>query len=304
MKLFFKFLALGLFILASPAAFSFQDEPETKVVLLGTGNPNPTPDRLGPATAIVVGDNVYLVDFGVGITRAVQAAKDAGLEAMSQENLTIAFLTHIHSDHTLGLSDLINTPWVLGREEPLQVYGPEGVEDLVNHTLLAYEGDIKLRAEGTQPSNNTGWAAEAYEVKPGLIFQDELVKVFAFEVCHGQIKPSFGFRFETPDKVIVISGDTTYCPALIEAAQGADVLVHEVYSEAGFETLPDDWQRYHKAHHTSATELAEIATLTKPGLLVLTHQLQWGGLPLELILDEVKKGYSGDVAFGRDGDVF
>ncbi|MEE8295161.1 MAG: MBL fold metallo-hydrolase [Sphingomonadales bacterium] len=304
MKLLIKFLTLWLFLFAASGTFSLADEPVTKVVLLGTGNPNATPDRLGPATAIVVGGNVYLVDFGVGITRAVQAAKNAGLEAMSQENLTIAFLTHIHSDHTLGLSDLINTPWILGREEPLEVFGPKGVEDLVNHTLLAYQGDIKLRAEGTQPSNNTGWQAVAHEIGAGIVFRDEYVTVTAFEVCHGQIKPSFGFRFDTPDKVIVISGDTTYCRALIEAAKGADILVHEVYSEAGFETLPEDWKIYHSAHHTSASDLARIANEVRPGLLVLSHQIQWDDLPYELILEEVKKEYDGEVAFGNDGDVY
>lgn len=307
MKTLFKIFTLWLFFFSAAPAFSFSDDAEpaeTKVVLLGTGNPNPNPDRLGPATAIVVGENVYLVDFGVGVTRGVQAAKEAGLDVMSQENLKIAFLTHIHSDHTLGLADLINTPWVLGREEPLRVYGPVGVADLVNHTLLAYQGDIKLRAEGTQPSNDTGWKAEAFEITPGIVFKDEMVTVTAFEVCHGQITPAFGFRFETPDRVIVISGDTTYCPGLIEAAKGADVLVHEVYSEAGFETLPEDWKIYHSAHHTSASDLARIANEVQPGLLVLSHLIQWGGLPYELILDEVKAGYDGPVAFGQDGDVY
>lgn len=307
MKMLFKIFALGLFVFASASAFSFTQEPsqvETRVVLLGTGNPNPNPDRLGPATAIIVGENVYLVDFGVGVTRGVQAVKEAGLDAMSQENLRIAFLTHIHSDHTLGLADLINTPWVLGREEPLQIYGPKGVEDLVNHTLLAYQGDIKLRAEGTQPSNDTGWKAEVFEITPGIIFEDGIVTVTAFPVCHGQITPSYGFRFDTPDRVIVISGDTTYCPGLIEAAKGADVLVHEVYSEAGFETLPEDWKIYHSAHHTSASDLARIANEVRPGLLVLSHLIQWGGLPYELILEEVKQDYDGPVAFGEDGDIY
>src|SRR6266568_2577571 len=99
---------------------------KTQIVLLGTGTPSPDPERSGPCTAIVVNGTPYLVDFGAGLVRRAAAARKEGLEA---KNLKIGFVTHLHSDHTLGLADIILTPWVMGREEPLEVYGPSGIKD-------------------------------------------------------------------------------------------------------------------------------------------------------------------------------
>jgi ribonuclease BN (tRNA processing enzyme) len=293
-------IALGL------SGGAFAEEPagdEVKIVLLGTGNPNPTPERGGPALAIIAGGRAYLFDFGTGVVRAAEKAFEAGEVALEPKRLSIAFLTHIHSDHTLGLADLILTPWILEREEPLYIYGPPGTAELVAGTLAAYRDDIRIRAEGSQPGNDTGWHTFAYEISKGPVYQDTNLSIEAFEVCHGDVVPSFGFRVRAEGKTIVLSGDTAPCPPVVEMARGADVLVHEVYSTAGFATLPEDWQAYHARHHTSSAELAAIATTARPKLLVLTHQLQWGGLPLELILDEVKAGYDGQVVFGRDGDV-
>lgn len=276
----------------------------TQIVLLGTGTPNPNPERMGPAVAIIVDQSAYLVDFGTGVVRQAQAARDKGVEALAPENLRTAFLTHIHSDHTLGLADLVLTPWIMDRDVPLRLYGPPGTRKLADNLLRAYGDDIEIRVNGSQPISREGWKVLTQETTGGWVYSDPLISVEAFPVCHGEVPNSLGYRFKTPDKVIVISGDTTYCPIIAEMAQGADILLHEVYSDAGFNKLPKDWQAYHANHHTSASDVARIAKAAQPGLLILTHQLSWGSEPHEEILDEVKAGYDGNVAYGRDLDVF
>jgi ribonuclease BN (tRNA processing enzyme) len=128
--------------------------------------------------------------------------------------------------------------------------------------------------------------------------------VTAFRVPHGNWTEAFGYRFETADRTIVVSGDTRASDAVADACNGCDVLVHEVYSDAGFARLPGEWQRYHAHFHTSASALAALATRARPGLLVLTHLLSWGGVPLDSIAAEVRRGYSGRVVLGRDLDVY
>src|SRR5712675_2433617 len=136
-----------LFVFAWRSASFAQSAPATKtqVVMLGTGTPLPDPDRSGPSTAIVVNGTSYIVDFGTGVVRQAAAARKKGVEALEPVNLKIAFLTHLHSDHTLGFPDLILTPWVVGRKEPLEVYGPPGTSAMAEHILKAYADDIDIR---------------------------------------------------------------------------------------------------------------------------------------------------------------
>lgn len=275
----------------------------TRVVLLGTGTPNAEFDRSGPAVAVVVNGKAYLVDCGAGVVRRAAAAYRAGLGDLAMENLTTVFITHLHSDHTVGYPDLILTPWVLGRAEPLQAYGPPGLADMTDHIIRAYEQDISMRIEGLEQANTEGYKVVVHEIAPGIVYQDPNVRVKAFPVRHGSWEPAFGFRFETADRTIVISGDTAPCAALIEEARGCDVLVHEVYSQAGFQRRSPDWQRYHASFHTSSQELAEIASQAGPGLLVLYHLLLWGSSEDELVA-EIRQTYEGPVRCGRDLDVY
>lgn len=271
-------------------------------MLLGTGTPNADPDRSGPAAAIVVDDTPYLVDCGPGVVRRAAAAHQAGIEALRMPNLARVFVTHLHSDHTAGFPDLILTPWVLGRTVPLQVWGPPGIQAMTDHLLAAYEQDIRERLDGLEPANNTGYRVVAHDIAPGVCYADERVHVEAFAVQHGSW-PAFGYKFTTPERTIVHVGDTAPVESVIEHAAGCDVLIHEVYSDAGFLRRPPDWQRYHASVHTSATELAAIAHQTQPGLLVLVHQLLWGTSEDDL-LAEIRRGYAGAVMSGHDLDVF
>ena len=275
----------------------------THLVLLGTGTPNADPDRSGPAVAVVVNGAAYLVDAGPGVVRRAAAAARRGIPALAAPRLDRVFLTHLHSDHTVGLPDLLLTPWVLERERPLEVYGPRGTTEMARHLVLAYDADIRRRIDGLQPQNATGYAINAHEITPGVIYRDGNVTVTAVPVQHEEWPEAYGYRFESADRVIVISGDCRPSETLVAACAGCDILLHEVYSDAGFAGRPPEWQRYHASAHTSATELAALATRARPRLLVLYHQLLWGSTP-ERVLTEIAAGYRGAVSYGDDLDVF
>jgi ribonuclease BN (tRNA processing enzyme) len=276
---------------------------ETLVVMLGTGTPNADPERSGSATAVVVGGQAYLVDCGPGVARRAAAAERAGIEALRAEGLTRLFITHLHSDHTVGFADLVLTSWVLGRDQPLEVYGPPGVKAMTQHILAAYAQDIEVRIRGNQPQNESGIEVIAHEIAPGKIYKDENLSVTAFAVKHGAWPHAYAFRFDTAERSVVISGDTTPTEAVVEACSGCDVLVHEVYAKSGFDRREPEWQAYHAASHTSGIELGEIAARAKPKLLVLYHQLLWGATEEEL-LAEVGRSFDGDVVSAQDLDVY
>lgn len=292
-------------LLACALILAAQSGPSgrTQIVLLGTGTPNAEPDRSGPAVAIVVNDVPYLVDFGPGVVRRAEAAHRKGVRGLAVQNLRRAFVTHLHSDHTAGYADLVLTPWVLGRKDPLDVYGPPGLKEMTDHIVMAYREDIMARLDGSEPANQTGFRVNAHEIEPGEIYKDPNVAVTAFPVRHGSWRHAYGYSFQTPDRTIVISGDTTACRSVIEACQGCDVLIHEVYSQAGFATREPAWQKYHSEFHASSRDLAELAAKAKPGLLILYHQLIWSSTEEEL-LNEIRKGYKGKVVSGRDLDIY
>lgn len=275
----------------------------TQIVLLGTGTPNAEPERHGSAVAIIVNHTPYIIDCGAGVVRRASAAFEQGIRALEPSNLKHLFITHLHSDHTVGYPDLILTPWTLGRDEPLVVHGPVGTRSMTDHLLHAYQEDIRIRTTGDEPANHDGYRVDVTEIQAGRVYEDRNVKVTAFHADHGSWEHAYGFRFETPDRTIVISGDTTPTQTLIDNAIGCDVLIHEVYSQTAFERRSPEWQRYHAASHTSAVQLAQLANRVKPGLLILYHQLYWGTTDAEL-LDEVRKHYTGKVVSGKDLEVY
>jgi ribonuclease Z len=192
---------------------------------------------------------------------------------------------------------------VLGRDTPLEVYGPPGLERMTTKILEAYSEDIEVRLKGNQPSNDPGIHIDAHDVKPGLVYEDANVKVTAFAVKHGAWKHAYGYRFDAADRSIVLTGDTVPQESVVEACDGCDVLVHEVYSQKGFDSREEEWQAYHKISHTSGPDLGDIAARAKPKLLVLYHQLLWGATPDDL-LAEVREHFDGEVVYANDLDVF
>ena len=293
-------LAIAL-LAASISAFG-----ATQVVMLGTGTPIPTPDRSGPATAIVVDGKAYLVDFGPGVVRRAAAASTeygGTIEALAVDKLEIAFLTHLHHDHSAGLPDLVYTSWTHGREKPLELYGPAGIKAMAEHVAAAWEEDNRYRLYGLEPAAPEGWKISAHEIDEGVVYQDERVTVDAFKVKHGTWPNAFGYRFTTPDKVIVISGDAAYDPTIEKMATGADILIHEVVSEQAVNARDPFWQNYHRSNHTTSHELAALASRAKPGLLILYHVLVFG-LEDDIVLKEVKARYDGNVVLAEDLDIF
>jgi ribonuclease Z len=274
----------------------------TKVVLLGTGNPNPDPIHSGPSVVVIVNNTPYIFDFGPGLVRQAAAmtprygGKHIELDA---QNLKKCFLTHLHSDHTIGLPDLLLTPWIMGRDEPLELYGPPGSQELADFILKAYRADIEYRLFGLEPINTHGWQVKVHEFKEGEIYSDDNLTVVAFLVRHGTLPYSFGFRISTPDNVIVISGDTAPCENIYKFSQDADILIHEVYYQDAFSRLDPTWQEYHSTHHTSTLELAELASVTQPGVLVVYHTLYWGGTNEDILL-EIRRIYDGKIIVGAD----
>src|ERR1700686_5311096 len=230
------FFTIGFIAAAIPfGAQSQQAAPpasskDVEIVFLGTGTPVPNADRQGPSLAIVANGKAYLVDAGSGVVRQANSAFQRGIPGLQPHELDIAFLTHLHSDHTLGLPDLILTPWVLDRTKPLRLYGPEGTKEMAAHILEAYKEDILVRTTGLEGGNATGYKVEAHDVQAGSVYQDGTVRVKAFLVKHGSWKEALRYRFNTGGKSIVVSGDTATAESVFEACAACDVLIHEVYS--------------------------------------------------------------------------
>lgn len=295
------FLRASLALLLCAAPLVAQEAPRMQLVVLGTGTPNADPERSGPALAVVRGERSYLVDAGPGIVRrASAAATQHELVALQPKQLRVLFLTHLHSDHTVGLPDVILSAWTLERDVPLEVYGPPGTKAMVEHLLAAYAADIRNRIDGLEPANADGWRVNVHEIAPGVVLDDGNVRVRAFAVPHGDWEVAFGYRFESPERSIVISGDTRASDAVVAACNGCDLLAHEVYSADRFLTRPPEWQRYHRNAHTSTVELAALATRARPKHLVLYHQLFWGTDDAGLLREMRAAGYAGVLDSARD----
>lgn len=268
-----------------------------EVVLLGTGYPRPDPDRAGPSTAVLVtsaaGDKVFLVDAGRGVMMRYAAL------GLPLKSIRAVFLTHLHSDHTSGLPDVFTSTWIFGRSTPLELYGPEGVRAMSDALLKFFAEDIHIRRDLTERNAAAGGEIDAHTIQEGVVYQDEDVKVTAFLVDHGPVKPAFGYLFEGGGRRIVISGDTRPSENLVKYARGADVLVHEVYAPGYFEAHnPPKVAANLKAYHTSADDLGDLAQRAQPKLLVITHIV--APEYEKVIRERVAAHFKGPFILGRD----
>ncbi len=287
---------LGLGGAAGLTAQGTAPRDSTVVVLLGTGMPRPDPEASGPATAVVVGGRVFLVDAGPGVERRLAAAH------LPIDGVTALFVTHLHSDHTLGLPDLIFTSWVMGRKTPLAAYGPHGLRAMTEHILAAWAEDIDVRTNGLEKRTPGGYRVDVHEVGPGVVYDSGGVRVTAFAVEHGTWREAYGYRLDTPGRSVVISGDTKPSENLVRAAAGADVLVHEVYPAARMAaniTESTPWPTYMREFHTSDVELGQLAARIRPKLLILSHIVRRGATDEEL-LAAVRHSFDGRVVVGHD----
>lgn len=284
---------------------SAQAPEATKIVLLGTaGGPAAHRNRAQPANAVVVGDDIYIVDAGDGIVRQM------ALGGYVLRNIRGVFITHHHSDHVAGYGPLLLRAWTRGRRDTITTWGPAPLEQMTADYLRHMSWDIDNRRAtlGSPPIEPVIDANDL--VDPGVIYEDENVKVTAFRVEHGAGTPAWGYRFDTADLSVVFSGDTRPTDAVIEAARGVDFLVHEVISldavEAMLAPMRGDKtaaRRHLIENHTTTAQVGEIATKAGVRTLVLTH---FGGSDYadfdqpEIWEAKVRETWSGELIVGSD----
>jgi len=289
-----------MLLLALAAGRSLSAQDSAIVVLVGTGFPRPQPGVSGPATAVVVGSRVFLFDAGAGIQSALSAAR------LPINGVTALFVTHLHSDHTLGLPDLILDSWVMGRRTPLPAYGPPGLRAMTAHILAAWAEDLRVRVAGLEHETPITPQVRVHEIAPGIVYDSGGVRVTAVAVPHGALRHAFAYRIDGSGRSVVISGDTRPSPALERLSAGVDVLVHEVYASETLRPEPrpggEDWPRYMHEVHTSDVELGGIAARSRPRILVLTHLIRMGASDSTLLAGVRRGGFTGRVVIGHDGD--
>jgi len=287
---------------ASPraAAHSVTQRPDSAVVvLLGTGMPVPNPDAAGPATAVVYGSRVFLFDAGPAVMRQLRAAN------LPIRGPTALFVTHLHSDHTVGLPDLIFTSWVMGRTTALRAYGPSGLAKMIDALATAYSEDIAVRSHGLEGLPANGWRVDPHETTGGITYDSGGVRVTAFKVLHGSWPVALAYRIDTPNRSIVISGDTRPSDELVAMSQGVDVLVHEVYPESIYvrnrgNKLGDTTNDYFRSFHTSDVQLGKLAARAQPKLLILSHIVRMGATDEALLAGVRAGGFTGRAVVGKD----
>jgi ribonuclease Z len=268
--------------------------PVMKVTLLGTGTPPPIMERFGPSILVQAGSETLLFDAGRGCLQRLRQIN------VSYAKITALFLTHLHSDHIVGLSDLWLTGWLVSeRTIPLNVFGPTGTDEMITYLQKAFSYDIDMRIEDDKRLKKEGSKLLAKEIEQGVVYEKNGVKVIAFKVDHGIVKPAFGYRIEYNGHSIVLSGDTRYSENLIEYARGTDLLIHEVVIAP--DTLSKSDPNYHiVALHTTPEQAAKVFNEVKPKLAAYSHIAKLYGNTEQEILKRTKADYSGPLVMGED----
>jgi ribonuclease Z len=261
---------------------------QLRVHLLGTGSPLPETRRFGPSILVEAGGQKFLFDAGRG---PMQRLHTLGIPFAEVDKL---FITHLHSDHTIGIPDLYLTGWLRGRKTPLHVLGPAGTRGMMEHMAKAFDYDIKIRLE-----QNPGSQVVANDVGAGVVYDKDGVRITAFEVDHGPVHPAFGYRIDYKGRSVVLSGDTRYSPALVQQAKGVDLLVHEV--AAGSEQLmrSSPVVRNVVGIHTEPEEAGKVFTQAAPRLAVYSHIVLFGVTEAELER-RTRATYAGPLTIGED----
>ena len=285
----------------------------TKVVMLGTGTPTPDPRHDGISVAIIVNDKPYIFDAGPGLWRSSAAMTPAWggpFQALEAKNLNILFLTHLHADHTEGLPSFILSPWGHARTTQPQIYGPPGTLRMVKKINEAYEKTIGIELFSLQHLSPAGWKSITQEIMPGNDYHDDNVTITAFENNHGTWDYSYGYRITTPDRVIILSGDTAPYEGMVKNYANADILIHEGYSIKGFSDSQFLNKAYMESFHTSTHQLAQILNKSQPKVTILYHFKNFNTpdnphYDDNLGVKEVKQyGYPGLVIQSQDGDIY
>ena len=290
------FRVLGLTMLLTALVPAPAHSQQLKVTLLGTGCPAAVMNRFGPSTLVEAGEHKLLFDAGRG---ALQRLTQVGVPWQAVQGL---FLTHLHSDHVVGIPDLWLTGWLIapGRSVPLQVWGPRGTRSMMSHLQQAYEYDIRIRtANDHVPAD--GIALRVVDIREGVVYDKGGVKVTTFEVDHAPVKPAFGYRVDYGGRSVVLSGDTRVSEKLVRYAQGVDVLVHEVFAPETLQRagVPADRAKNIVDYHTTPEQAGEVFTRVKPKLAVYSHICMPTATEQDLLVP-TRKTYTGPLEIGED----
>ncbi len=276
-----------------------------EITLLGTGCPVVHTERYGPAQVVRHGDHAVLVDCGSGVTQRLLGA------GLSGRDLDAVLLTHLHSDHLVDLFQLIVSSWHQGRDRPQRVFGPPGTRAYVDGLMALWRAELEQRIAHERRPSTAALEIEVTEIAPlpgpGRAPWEVLalgdLQVAAFEVEHQPVRHAFGFSFETPEAKLVLSGDTRACAAVVEAARGADLLIHEVFVHrempvvAGLRSA--ETVENVASYHTLSSEVGKVAAEAGVGCLALTHFAP-PGCDREVLLAEVAADFAGPVVIGED----
>ena len=294
-----RFLAAFILILSARA----QTTSDFKVTLLGTSTPNPLPDRFGPSTLVEAGPEKLVFDCGRGCTiRLWQLKIPLGTVKL--------FITHLHSDHIVGIPDLWLTGFLTlpygGRNAPFRVWGPKGTVDMMSHLQKAFQEDIRIRREFSPDLSPGRVGIAATDIAEGVVFNENGVRVTAFHVTHAEIKDAFGFRVDYNGRSVVMSGDMTPNENFLKFARGADVVVHEVgVAKPELLAKSSEARRLLAFHHSSPEDAGKDFARIKPKLAVYTHytRLRGDGISeatIPEIISRTRTTYSGPLEAGED----
>ncbi len=289
MKIWFNCL-LCAFLLTSAYATK---AASLEVTLLGTGTPKPDIHRFGPSTVIEANGHYFLFDAGRGASIRLKQAN------IPIQQINHIFLTHLHSDHISGFSDLWSTSWIWQRQQPLHVYGPKGTNAFAHHSYQAHSQDIHFRTKNTGLSESAS-QLQSKEINDGeVVFEKDGIRIIAFLVDHKVVAPAFGYRLEYGNRVVVISGDTTYSENLIKYAQNADVLIHEIAAAMPAALKNNIKLQKILRYHTTPEQAARIFRKTRPRLAVYNHVLLFG-IKEDEVMQKTGEHYDGKVMMGQD----
>jgi ribonuclease Z len=271
-----------------------------KLTILGTGTPQPNPQRSGPAQVVSIGDDNILIDAGAGTAHRLVAAGYGTLPLKA-----IAF-THLHSDHVTGILDVLWAGWIQRRwKVPPTIYGPPGTQHFIDHLIQAMAYDIKVRSgEVLDPMNLVPFVVE---IEDGWKVRGKDWQLSAFRVDHWPVDQAFGFRVDQGPSSVVISGDTKVSENLIAYSKDTDLLVHEVYWSQGLRDIaaaaPDEEERARfrllETYHTGSEEVGKVAELAGAKHLVLSHIIRSRGDPSDFVKD-VSPDYGGKLTVAED----